>query len=98
VPDASYFFECLQRLGSGEWFTSRVSACGIIATVYKRSDLSKRLDLRNLYKDLTHDETPMVRRAAAQNLGKLATVMDSSDVSKDIIPIFHDLTQDGKCS
>lgn len=94
TPERCY----VQRLGSGEWFTSRVSACGIISTVYKRTDPNKKLELRNLYRDLTHDETPMVRRAAALNLGKLATVMEPSDVSRDIIPIFHDLTQDGKSS
>jgi serine/threonine-protein phosphatase 2A regulatory subunit A len=64
--------------------------------VYKRTDPAKKLELRTLYKEMTHDETPMVRRAAALNLGKLAAVMDPSNVSKDIIPIFHDLTQDGE--
>ena len=38
----------------------------------------------------------MVRRAAAFRLGKFAETMDPDTISKDIIPLFQDLTQDGK--
>ncbi len=85
----------LQRLGTGEWFTSRVSACGLIAIAYKRCGTGHQADLRTLYRDLTHDDTPMVRRAAAQNLGKIAEAMEQEYISRELIPIFHDLTQDG---
>jgi HEAT repeat protein len=37
----------------------------------------------------------MVRRAAAQNLGKIAEAMEQEYISRELVPIFHDLTQDG---
>ena len=85
----------MQRLGNGEWFTSRVSACGLVATAYPRATQSLRTELRQLYKSLGKDETPMVRRAAAQRLGKFAEVIEAPLVAKELVPVFHDLTQDG---
>lgn len=37
----------------------------------------------------------MVRRAAAFRLGKFAETMEADTISKEIIPLFQDLTQDG---
>jgi len=87
-----------QRLATGDWFTSRVSACGLLATAYRRAPTALRTELRNLYRDLTHDETPMVRRAAAANLSKFAEAVEPEYVSKELTAIFHELTQDGKSS
>ena len=38
----------------------------------------------------------MVRRAAAFRLGKFADTVEADVISKEIIPLFQDLTQDGK--
>lgn len=38
----------------------------------------------------------MVRRAAAFRLGKLAETMEPDMISKELIPLFQDLTQDGE--
>ena len=86
----------LQRLATTDWFTSRVSACGVFATAYSRAPQHLRADLRQLYSKLCRDDTPMVRRAAAFRLGRFAETMDPDTISKDIIPLFQDLTQDGK--
>ena len=51
----------LQRLATGEWFTSRISACGLFAGAYARTTGSQRAELRQLYGLLCRDETPMVR-------------------------------------
>ena len=87
---------CLQRLATTDWFTSRVSSCGIFATAYSRAPQHLQSDLRQLYAKLCHDDTPMVRRSAAFRLGKLAESMQPEAVSNDIIPLFQDLTQDGE--
>ena len=55
-----------------------------------------RAELRNLYGKLCRDDTPMVRRAAAFRLGKFADTVEIDVISKEIIPLFQDLTQDGK--
>jgi len=85
-----------QRLAQGEWFTSRVSACGLFAVAYPRCSAAQRAELRQLYGQLCHDETPMVRRAAAQKLGPFAAVMERDAVSRELLPLFTDLTQDGE--
>ena len=60
----------LKRLAEGDWFTSRVSACALFATAYTRvAAPSHRKELREMYITLCNDDTPMVRRAAASNLG-----------------------------
>ena len=41
------------------------------------------------------DETPMVRRAAAHKLGRFAEVVEPPYISRELIPSFQDLTQDG---
>lgn len=56
-------------LVAGEWFTSRTSGCGLFAVAYPKASDSTKLDLRQLYKTLCTDDTPMVRRAAASKLG-----------------------------
>lgn len=75
-----------KRLSGADWFTAKVSAAGILPVVYcfynthnakaggdtnaiNSTDDAKR-ELRMLYKDLSEDDTPMVRRSAARNLGK----------------------------
>lgn len=98
VPGVLTMF-CLamsQRLGSGEWFTSRVSACGLFATAYPRCTPMLKAELRQLYTQLCRDETPMVRRAAAQKLGGFAKVVERDYVSRELMPLFTDLTQDGE--
>ena len=85
-----------QRLATGDWFTSRVSACGLLATAYRRAPSTLRAELRSLYRDLTHDDTPMVRRAAAANLSKFAEAVEPEYISKELTTIFHELTQDGE--
>lgn len=86
----------LQRLATTDWFTSRVSSCGVFATAYPRAPQHLRADLRQLYGKLCRDDTPMVRRAAAFRLGKFADTVEPEIVSKEIIPLFQDLTQDGR--
>jgi hypothetical protein len=48
-----------------------------------------------MLRTLSQDDTPMVRRAAAQNLGAVAEAVDQRVVSQDVCPIFLKLTQDG---
>lgn len=60
----------IQRLTTGDWFTARVSACGLFAAAYSRLvDAASKAQLRSLYHTLCNDDTPMVRRAASKNIG-----------------------------
>ena len=73
-----HFCPLVKRLATGEWFTARVSACGLFACALEKvknggGEEKKMIEqLRSLFGQLCEDETPMVRRAAATNLGKVA--------------------------
>lgn len=52
-------------------------------------------ELRSVYSQLCQDDMPMVRRAAATNLGKFAATVEPAHLKTDIMSIFEELTQDG---
>ena len=56
----------------GEWFTSRTSACGLFSVCYPRVSSTVKADLRDQFRKLCQDDTPMVRRAASGKLGEFA--------------------------
>lgn len=68
-----------KRLAGADWFTAKVSAAGILPACYafwnargsqlENADEARR-ELRALFKELSEDDTPMVRRSAARHLGK----------------------------
>ena len=68
-----------KRLAGADWFTAKVSACGTIAPILAvlnkitpppSNAAATSTELLHLYRELCHDDTPMVRRAAAKHLGK----------------------------
>ncbi|KAL7547525.1 hypothetical protein ACHAWF_010812 [Thalassiosira exigua] len=70
-----------KRLAGADWFTAKVSAAGILPAAYAfwmahapkgDADDEARRELRALFKDLSEDDTPMVRRSAAKHLGRFA--------------------------
>jgi len=84
----------LQRLTSADWFTPRVSACGLFASVYPHALEVQKSQMRQWYGVLCSDDTPMVRRAAAQHLRHLVAVVDKQSVMNDIIPVYRQLAQE----
>lgn len=95
-----HIFPLVRRLATGDWFTSRISACSLFATAYsrvprERSDL--RIEILAMYKLLARDETPMVRRAAASNIGHVTRAVSSLEpqlVASDLLPVFSNLVDD----
>lgn len=83
-----------KRLSTGDWFTSRTSACGLYAPIYTLCTPQTQEDLRRMFSQLCHDDTPMVRRAAATHLSKLTKKLAKEHVLQDIIPLFTSLAQD----
>lgn len=89
-----YFVPLLKRLASGDWFTSRTSACGLFSVSYARVSPATKTELRSLFKNLCRDDTPMVRRAAASRLGEIAKVVEPDVLKQEMLPMFVDLAQD----
>lgn len=77
----------------GEWFTARVSSCGLFHIAYPSA--AEKMELRQICGHLCQDDMPMVRRAAATNLGKFAATVEQPHLKTDIMSMFEDLTQDG---
>lgn len=70
------FIPLVEQLANADWFSSKVSACGLFQSVIvavKDSTIRKKLLL--LYSKLVLDETPMVRRAAGKHLPKLIDLL-----------------------
>ncbi len=84
----------IRRLVTGEWFTSRTSACGLFSVCYPRVPAALKAELRTLFRQLCQDETPMVRRSAAGKLGEFAKVVEVEFLKSDLIPMFVQLAQD----
>lgn len=84
-----------QRLAAGEWFTARVSSCGLFHIAYPSAPEMSKTELRSIYSLLCQDDMPMVRRSAASNLGKFAATVEYAHLKADTMSIFEDLTKDG---
>lgn len=70
------FIPLIEHLATAEWFSSKVSACGLFRSVLARvKDDKFRKELLALYLQLVQDDTPMVRRAAGKNLPVLIDLL-----------------------
>uniref|UniRef100_A0A0D2XZN7 Protein phosphatase PP2A regulatory subunit A n=1 Tax=Fusarium oxysporum (strain Fo5176) TaxID=660025 RepID=A0A0D2XZN7_FUSOF len=93
-----YFIPLTIRLAKADWFTSKVSGCGLFTTPYNKVSPPVQEQLRQQFGLLVHDETPMVRRQAATNLAKFVKEMPATIVVDEMIPLFQHLAQDDQDS
>ena len=93
-----YFITLIERLATGDWFTSRSSAAGLFAAGYEKASTQSQDKLRHLFVQLCHDETPMVRRAAASNLAKLIPNLDHKTVFEEGVAELKTLSTDDQDS
>jgi serine/threonine-protein phosphatase 2A regulatory subunit A len=114
LPDASFlehFVSLLERLADQQWFTARISAVTIICVSYPRFQnlstgdsltIERRNRLLQSFIKLCRDDTPMVRRVAAQQLGPMiknvvsvhgrASLQDGGPVLDFLLPLLEDFT------
>ncbi|CCG84102.1 protein of unknown function [Taphrina deformans PYCC 5710] len=93
-----YFVPLIERLATGDWFTSRSSAAGLFALGYGKSSKGNQEKLRLLFQQLCQDETPMVRRAAASNLSKFIMKMGKEVVVDEAVHQLQSLSVDDQDS
>lgn len=89
----AHFLPLLKRLATGDWFTSRTSACGLFSVIYRHSPTQVRADLRQTFQQLCNDDTPMVRRAAATRLGEFAQCLEPDALRTCLLPLLTKLAQ-----
>lgn len=90
----SKFIPLLKRLSNGDWFTARVSACGLFAACYPLATESTQEELRSLFSILCKDDTPMVRKAVYQHLGDFAVSVQKDFFTSDIQPLLKIVSED----
>ncbi|CAH1967689.1 unnamed protein product [Acanthoscelides obtectus] len=88
------FLPVVEAMSNEEWFTGKCSATGLFAVVYPHASEEKKADLRNIYKILIQDDSPIVRRAAAINLLDLIELMDPQHLKDQIVPVLDILAKD----
>ena len=93
-----FFIPLIVRLSKADWFTSKISATGLYTTPYQRVSQNHQEGLHAQFQNLVHDETPMVRRQAANNLAKFVKEMSPQTVMNDMIPLFQHLAKDDQDS
>lgn len=95
-PSAVYsdYLPMVKRMRKGDLFSMRISACFLYAQIYERLDSERRAYARTKFLKLSKDDTPMVRRGAAQSLSILAEFIEE-ELSKDYtVPLLKALLQD----
>lgn len=90
----TYFVPLIKRLASKDWFTSRISAAGIIAVPYEHVTGDASRELAEIFQRLVEDDTPMVRRAACAHLGTLSKRMSSGECEQIMLPLLKRLASD----
>eukprot|EP01056_Protomagalhaensia_sp_Gyna25_P001190 Protomagalhaensia_sp_Gyna_25__1189@NODE_158_length_4758_cov_17_038356_g123_i0_p2_GENE_NODE_158_length_4758_cov_17_038356_g123_i0NODE_158_length_4758_cov_17_038356_g123_i0_p2_ORF_typecomplete_len653_score127_53CLASP_N/PF12348_8/0_14CLASP_N/PF12348_8/8e07CLASP_N/PF12348_8/2_1e05CLASP_N/PF12348_8/0_0044HEAT_2/PF13646_6/0_81HEAT_2/PF13646_6/0_84HEAT_2/PF13646_6/0_052HEAT_2/PF13646_6/0_16HEAT_2/PF13646_6/2_5e05HEAT_2/PF13646_6/1_9HEAT_2/PF13646_6/0_85HEAT_2/PF13646_6/0_00042HEAT/PF02985_22/10HEAT/PF0 len=76
----------LERLLAVGSLPAKVSCCNLCPLVYEFLDQEKAESARTIFIDLSKDEVPLVRRAAASQFKLLVDRMESSDVVAHLLP------------
>lgn len=71
-------------LATAEFFTARASACAFIVKVYNKVSDANKANLRQVFKSLVKDETPMVRRSALKYLPTLCEALPPNIITGEI--------------
>lgn len=88
------FLPLLNRLHKkDQWFTSRVSSCALLSTLYTLSNSQQQQEIRNIFVVLCHDDTPMVKRAIAARTQELFEVVEKRQILERLLPAFNTLWQ-----
>lgn len=91
---ARHLCALIGRLAAHDWFTSRLSACALFAATLPRVGEGKQDDLLKTYFRLCGDDTPMVRRQAANVLGSVAEVLSNDSMLYELVEVFEKLAKD----
>lgn len=93
-----HMFPLLKQLAHGDWFTSRISACGLFSAMYPRVNVNPRKELRAVFIQLCADETPMVRRAACVKFASFAETVEPQFAQSELLGALLKLTKDDQDS
>ena len=95
---STYFLPLVKRLSLTDWFTSRASAVALYAAPYDKMSPETQSDMRDAFKTLGKDDTPMVRRAAATSLPEFISHLSKDVLLAETIPLVVHLAGDDQDS
>ncbi|XP_036113512.1 serine/threonine-protein phosphatase 2A 65 kDa regulatory subunit A beta isoform isoform X4 [Molossus molossus] len=103
----AHFVPLVKRLASGDWFTSRTSACGLFSVCYPRASNAVKAEIRQHFRSLCSDDTPMnllkdceaeVRAAAAHKVKELCENLPiegrETIIMNQVLPYIKELVSD----
>ncbi len=79
----------VKRMRKGDLFSMRISACFLYAQIYGRLDQEHREYARTKFQKLSKDDTPMVRRGAAQSLSILTEFVEVDHSEDYMVPLLR---------
>ena len=79
-----YILPLLYKIYENESFTGKVSACLMIRLVYEKAGKDQD-KLKVIYGKLCDDETPLIKKTAAKELGPLCNIFDREYVNADLV-------------
>lgn len=85
------YMPMVKRMRKGDLFSMRISACFLYAQIYGRLDVSRKEYTRTKFQKLAKDDTPMVRRGAAQSLSILAESIEKDHAKTYVVPLLRSL-------
>ncbi|EFA09434.1 Serine/threonine-protein phosphatase PP2A 65 kDa regulatory subunit-like Protein [Tribolium castaneum] len=92
------FFPVIEGMITSDWFTTKCSAGCLIAMAYEKMSPEKQAELRNFFRNLIQDESPMVRRSSGTSLIDFISVLDEEVIKSEFVPVFDNLAQDDQDS
>ena len=76
------YLPVLNSLAVNDWYSARIAACSLFSVIFPKLAPEQQGELVKLFVSLGKDDTPMVRRAAASNLGSLCSVVSHADLGR----------------
>ncbi|ODQ64162.1 ARM repeat-containing protein [Nadsonia fulvescens var. elongata DSM 6958] len=70
-----HFVSLVKKLASAEWFSNRVAATGLCASVISNVNPECQQYLLELFSELVKDDAPMVRRSAATKFPEIVAIL-----------------------
>jgi len=78
---------CIMRLVHRDWFTARASASSLLHIAYPRVNDETKTEMFNSFITLCKDETPLVRRVAADNVVHWSEWASTIEMQNELIAI-----------
>uniref|UniRef100_A0A7N0TZN7 Phosphatase PP2A regulatory subunit A/Splicing factor 3B subunit 1-like HEAT repeat domain-containing protein n=1 Tax=Kalanchoe fedtschenkoi TaxID=63787 RepID=A0A7N0TZN7_KALFE len=88
-----WFISLVKRLAAGEWFTARVSACGMFHVAYPSAPDLLKTELMSIY-DLTQDDQDSVSLLAVEGCSAWGKLLEPHDGVSHNLPVIVSFSQD----